>query len=191
MDCNDRCMRIAISGVPGSGKSTVAKIVADKLQLPYYSIGKFMRELAEEKGISLADLHALAESDSSIDQMIDEKQKYLDSNVTDFVLDSRLGWHFVSNSYNIFLDCSLEESMRRIFIANRSGESASTIDEVKALVLQRRISESQRYLKYYGIDYTLPVHYRLCIDTTDKVIDSTSAAIIENAQNYWSLSMPR
>ena len=42
-------MIIAISGKAGSGKSTVAKLLASKLRLRHYSIGDLMREMAKEK----------------------------------------------------------------------------------------------------------------------------------------------
>lgn len=44
-------MIITISGYPGSGKSTIADIIAKKLKLKRYSVGNFRRELAKKRGI--------------------------------------------------------------------------------------------------------------------------------------------
>ena len=46
-------MIIAISGKAGSGKSTIAELLAKKLKLKHYSIGNLMREMAKKKNISL------------------------------------------------------------------------------------------------------------------------------------------
>ncbi|MFO8015868.1 MAG: AAA family ATPase, partial [Candidatus Woesearchaeota archaeon] len=49
-------MKITISGKPGSGKSTVARLVAERLGLNHYSLGDMQREVAREKCISMAEL---------------------------------------------------------------------------------------------------------------------------------------
>ena len=56
-------MIITISGIAGSGKSTVAKLLAKKLNYNHYSIGEFMRDIAKEKNTSLLELSNLAETD--------------------------------------------------------------------------------------------------------------------------------
>jgi len=66
-------MIITISGKAGSGKSTVAKQLAKKLNLKHYSIGDIMRKLAKEKNISLNELSKLAEKDKTIDLTLDKK----------------------------------------------------------------------------------------------------------------------
>ena len=53
-------MIITISGKAGSGKSTVAKSISQKLNLRHYSIGDLMRAMAREKKISLLELNKLA-----------------------------------------------------------------------------------------------------------------------------------
>ena len=78
-----------MAGGLGSGKSTTAKIVAEKLGYSHYSGGDFMRKMAEKRGISLADLGNMAETDASIDKEIDQMQKeFMDTNDS-FVIDSR------------------------------------------------------------------------------------------------------
>ena len=49
-------MVITISGEPGAGKSTTAKLLAKKLSCKHYSTGDFMRDMAEERKISLLEL---------------------------------------------------------------------------------------------------------------------------------------
>ena len=54
---------ITVSGRPGSGKSTVAKSLAAKLNLDHVSAGDFMREMAAERNITVLELSAIAGAD--------------------------------------------------------------------------------------------------------------------------------
>ena len=100
-------MIITISGALGSGKSTVAKILVQKFNLKHYSTGDFMREIAVKRGITLLELSKLAETDKSIDEELDERQIKLGEEEDNFIIDARLGWHFIPNSIKIFLDVTL------------------------------------------------------------------------------------
>ena len=48
-------MHITITGRLGSGKTTVARMLAEKRSYTYYSTGNIMRELAAEAGLSICD----------------------------------------------------------------------------------------------------------------------------------------
>ena len=66
-------MRITISGPPGSGKTTACSNLSEVLGLKAVVFGKIFRELAAEKNLTLGQLGAIAESDPSIDEMIDSR----------------------------------------------------------------------------------------------------------------------
>ena len=107
-------MIITIAGKPGSGKTTIAKMLAERLGYKYYSCGLFMRNLAEKKGTSLNAFIKMAEMDPSIDKEIDEWQTQLGKKENNFILDSRLGFHFIPKSFKIFLDVDLDVSAERL-----------------------------------------------------------------------------
>ncbi|MBI2133066.1 nucleoside monophosphate kinase, partial [Candidatus Woesearchaeota archaeon] len=56
-------MIITISGVPGSGKSTVARVVAGKMNLKHISVGDILREIARSRGMTILEISKLAEED--------------------------------------------------------------------------------------------------------------------------------
>ena len=159
-------MKIVISGKPGSGKSTVARALAGKLGLRYFSTGQFMRELARKQGISLEELGRQAESSRQTDSMIDDWQARLGMSEDDFVMDGRLGFHFIPDSVKIFLDVDSGEAARRIFAQKREDEHASTQEELQAKLEERMASEKRRYMKYYNLDPYALKHYDLVIDTS-------------------------
>mgnify|MGYP003822174167 FL=1 len=52
-------MIISLSGAGGSGKSTIAMKLADKLGWPRYYIGGLRREMAARRGLTLAEYNKL------------------------------------------------------------------------------------------------------------------------------------
>jgi len=174
-------MIITIAGDAGSGKSSVAELVAEKLNFRHYSVGDFMREIARKRKISLLALSKLAEKDRSIDEELDDMQTELGRDEDHFVLDSRLGWHFVPKSFKVFLKVDINEGAKRIFKARRKGEKENkTLKETVENIKKRRESELQRYKQYYNLNPYDNKNYDLVIDTT-KLIPGEIAEKITKA----------
>ena len=91
---------ITISGTPGSGKSTVASLLKDRLGLPYIYSGMLFRSLAEEHNMSLAEFGSYCEQHPDIDKEIDEKQVEI-LKTGNVILEGRLaGWLAYKNKIN-------------------------------------------------------------------------------------------
>ena len=160
-------MIITISGKAGSGKSTVAKFLSEKLRLKHYSIGDLMRAVAIEKGISLIELNRLAEKDKSIDFELDSKLKELGKTKDNFVVDGRLTAFFIPHAdIRIFLDADDKVRAKRILLDRRQHEKSSNLKEALGNIRKREESERKRYKKYYGINYMDKKFYNFVIDTT-------------------------
>jgi len=160
-------MIITISGMPGSGKSTVAGLVAKKLGIKHYSIGDLMGEIAVEKGISLLELSRIAEKSREIDELLDKKQSNLGNAQDNFVIDSRLGWHFIPGSVKIFLDVDLDTGAKRVYQTKRKDEAENvSLKKTKENILKRIASEKRRYKRYYQLDYFKRANYDYVVDTS-------------------------
>lgn len=160
-------MIITISGRAGSGKSTVAKLLSERLKLRHYSIGDIMREMASEKGLSLLELNGLAERDKSIDLELDNKLKELGRSKDNFAVDGRLAAFFIPHAeIRIFLDADLRVRAERILNDKRQQEKSSSIKETMASIKKREESEKKRYKDYYGADYLDKKLYNYVVDTT-------------------------
>ena len=160
-------MRITISGKAGSGKSTVARLLSEKLKLRHYSIGDLMRIMAKEKRLSLLEFNKLAEKDKSIDFEMDNKLKELGKTKDNFVVDGRLTAFFIPNAeIRVFLDSADKTRAHRILKDKRQQEKSKSLNEAISNIKKREESERKRYKKYYGINYLDRRLYNFVIDTT-------------------------
>lgn len=174
---------ITISGVIGSGKSTVAKMLAQKLDWQYYSTGMAQRKIAEEMGITTTELNALAVKDKSIDERIDAVFKNPSWGNNDCVVDSRLAFHFVPKSFKVCLTVLDSIAGKRIFHdTSRSGEKKyRSIKEATEAAQKRHELEVKHFKKNYKLDIDNKDNFDLVIDTTylspEQVCQAILAAI--------------
>jgi predicted cytidylate kinase len=137
-----------------------------------------MRAMAKERGVSLLELGKLAEKDKAIDLELDERQKALGKK-DDFVIDSRLGFHFLKQSFKVFLQVELEVAADRILKEKRAHESYADLADSVASIKKRIASEDKRYSSYYKIDYQDKTHYDLVVDTTDLTVAQVVGKIVD------------
>ncbi|MFP4301076.1 MAG: (d)CMP kinase [Spirochaetaceae bacterium] len=165
----DGQLRVAISGKSGCGNSTVTKLVARKLGIRM--INYTFRTLAEEQGVSFAQMRRMAEEDPRWDRMVDRRQWEMALEGS-CVLGSRLAvWVLREEAdLKVFLDASEEERARRI--QKREG---GTFEEKLKETITRDKNDHERYLKIYGIDNN---DYGFC----DLIVDTERHAPEEIAE---------
>jgi len=163
-------MIITIAGLPGSGKSTIAKLLSKELQIPWYSVGDLRGKMAQERGMTIDEFNKLGETEAFTDNEVDDYQKKLGEGDEDFIMDGRLSWHFIPHSLKVFLDVEPDEAARRIFGADRTDRADerpyASVEDVKKAVTDRMASDQRRYQKYYGVDFLNRANYDVVIDTT-------------------------
>lgn len=187
-------MIITISGVPGSGKTSVGKILAKKLGMDFYSAGEFRGQIAQKRGLTIDQLNALGEDDPSTDTEIDEFQKNLGQTQDNFIMEGRLAWYFIPKSFKISLSCAQDESAKRIFLSHHLNERSDektyiSEQDAKQSLIARTKSDTRRYKKYYKIDAIPEQSFDLIIDTTkntgpeqtvDQILDALKKQNIMN-----------
>jgi predicted cytidylate kinase len=170
---------VTLSGLPGSGTSTVAKLVAAELGLDHLDGGTVFRTVAAEQGMSLAAYAALAEHDEKIDRALDDRLTER-AHQGDVLLESRLsGWlvHRAGlDGLKVWIRCDEVERARRV-----GGRDGHDVDEALAHNRTRETSERARYLGYYDIDLTDLSVYDLVLDSTDvgpeELVDAVVTAV--------------
>jgi len=173
-------MIITITGYPGSGKSTLGKGIAKALGLKHYSAGDFWREIAKEKGLTPTELNRLAEKDKSIDRMVDERTVQLAKKERDFVMDSRLAWHFIPNSLKIFVKVDLKKAAARVFKDMRQDEKEhSSLQKTFENLVKRKSLEVERWKTVYDLDYLDEKNYDIVVDTSGSGIEETREKVLK------------
>jgi len=179
---------IIISGMAGTGKSTLAKRIAERYFLNYFSGGDALKQLAMEKGYepkgngwweSEEGLKFLEERerDKRFDEKVDDKLIKM-ANRGNVVLDSwTMPWLFKGEAFKIWLKASLEVR----------AERAAKRDLMKAENIKKIIKEKDErtrliYKNLYGFDFGVDLSpFDLILNTdkfnSDEVYDIVSKAV--------------
>ena len=188
-------LRIAISGKSGCGNTTVSHLTAEALGLKF--INFTFRNLAQERGLKLVDLLALASKDDSWDREVDSRQGALaragiicpdiaasgiagdsaGSGAAGCVLGSRLAiWMLPEADVKVYLKADPETRAMRII--KREG---GTLEEVAAFTAERDRQDRERYLRIYNLDNDDYAFADLIIDTNDIAPEEIVGLIVEKA----------
>ncbi len=162
-------MKITITGDLGSGKSTIAKILSEELNLKYLSTGAIQREIARRYNMTTLELNNLADTNKDIDKEIDDNLRALNTSDRNFVVDSRLGWFFIPSSIKLYFLIDIEVAAKRIMNdSTRINETTyTTLHETENSIMLRKGSENHRFLKEYGADCSDYKNFDLTINTTE------------------------
>lgn len=154
-------MIITISGPPGSGKSTLSRILSARMGMELISIGDIFRKQAEQRCMSLGEFGLLAKSDEGIDSTLDEEQKRIAEVKDNIVLEGRLSGFLVDADLKVWLKAPAGVRAERIAKRENKSVSAATSE-----ILEREQCERERYLNYYNIDIKDLSIYDLVIDSS-------------------------
>lgn len=170
-------MLITISGLPGAGTSTAARLVATTLALDHVDGGTVFRALAAERGLDVNAFSVIAEGDAEIDLELDQRLAER-ARAGEVVLESRLaGWIVVNEGLaatKVWIAAQPDERARRV--AEREGVS---VEAALAANEERERSEQLRYRTYYGIDLGDLAIYDLVVDSTATSPENVAKSILD------------
>ena len=173
---------ITIAGLPGSGKSSTAKGVAERLGYEHFSSGDLFRKMAAERGLSIEEINFTAEKQKNIDLEVDKLLVDMGKGKNDLVLDSRTAFHWIPDSFKVFLDLDLHAAAARTFAQiqkeGRTSQAGSSLNEVYANTVKRMESEQKRYRDLYHIEVTDKPQFDLVVDTEANNLDQVIAIVV-------------
>ena len=173
-------MLVTISGLPGSGTTTVSRLVAAALDIERVPGGEVFRQMAAESDMTLAEFGVHAQGHPEIDLELDARLEAR-AREGDCVIESRLaGWLATRAglaAVRVWVDC--EDQVRAARVSEREGSSLA-----EALIdnAERSDLERARYKAVYDIDLDDRSTYDLVLDSSADPPEVLAATIIESAQ---------
>ncbi len=181
---------ITLGGLPGSGKSTVKRLLAERLGYTAFSTGDFVRDMAHERNLTLEEFNELVKHDKSLDLLIDERLERIEKGEDFYIIDSHLAFHFVPSAFSVFLSISPELSAQRIFkdasspTRIKSGDTMTSLEEAYSRTQKRIQNHVERYAQHYSINPYDETQYHLIIDTEARTPEVV-ANIVYNEYQTW------
>lgn len=166
---------IAISGDIGTGKSTLARLLAQKLNWDYISAGNYFREWYASQGMDVSKVYGIPEEE---DRKMEADFKKEMQEKTNTIFESRLaGWLAKDYPETLKVLCVVDESEAYRRVAKRDSIS---LEEAQRLSKQRAQDLVDKFNKLYGVsDYLDPKYFDLVIDTTNLNPDQVLEKVLE------------
>ena len=153
-------MIITLGGLAGTGTTTTAELLSEKLDIPYISAGYVFRQMASERGMSVLEFSEFAEGNHDIDKEIDKRQAELAKSSDNLIVEGRLSAYFVEADLKLWLVTPFDVRSQRI--AERESKS---VDVASEEIIVREESEALRYMDIHNIDIKNMDIYDLIINT--------------------------
>jgi predicted cytidylate kinase len=186
---------ITISGTPGSGKSTIAQSLLEKIKAQRIYTGGLWRDLAKDKNMTLEEFREYAANNPKVDIDLDEKvadQARQLAKESIVIVEGRVQFHFIPESIKIFIKADIAETAKRVWkeISDsksevRKGEAnVKSLEEMEIKQQERRNSDIERYKDTYKIDYSEESQYDFILDTTNISAEESTEKVLDfiNAQ---------
>ena len=157
---------ITISGSPGSGTTTVAKLLEKKTGLTFIYSGDIFRKMAKKYNMSLEEFGSYCETHKEVDEELDRYQLEILKKGNVIVEGRIAGWIAHLNNISavkVFIHADLEIRVERV-IQREEGKTEQRKQEIQ----KREKSEAIRYKNYYNIDINDTSIYDLSIDSANK-----------------------
>ena len=177
---------ISLGGELASGKGTTSRVLMKRLNYGIYRNGDYFRELAKNMNMDVTTFNIYVENHPEIDRQIENSAAEYAKTHDNFIIDARLGWYAVPESFKVYLKVDLDVAARRAFFyeARKDSEKFNTLEEQKADIQKRYKLENERYWQLYQVRKEDESNYDLVIDTTELTGEET-ADIIEKEYKKW------
>jgi len=170
---------IAISGKPGSGTSTIAKMVSERLEIDYFSPGQKFFKSSKEKDDTTEALEFWKTEEGKnkwLHEKIDHYQREL-AKKGNVVICGKLSIWVLKDLANlkVWLECEFDERVRRTSMRDKIS-----LEEAREKIEDREEIEEKEWKKMYGFDRNTQKEMAdLLIDVSKKEPDEIVEGILE------------
>ena len=177
---------ISIAGELASGKGVISKAITEKLNYGIYRNGEYFRKLAKEHNMDITSFNVYVKDHPEIDFEVERSAAEYAKTHDEFVIDARLGWYAVPESFKVYLTVDIDEAARRAFYDEKRKETEkfNTIEEQKQDLIKRYELENERYWNLYHVKKEDLSNYDLVLDTTEGGPEKLADKIIEEYKKW-------
>ena len=132
-------------------------------------------------GMDITSFNLYVEKHPEIDKKIEYSATEYAKTHDNFIIDARLGWYAVPESFKVYLKVDINEAAKRAFNdqKRKSSENFNTLEEQKQDLQKRYRLENERYYKLYNVRKEDESNYDIVIDTTNMTAQDVSNIIIK------------
>ena len=177
---------ISLAGDLASGKGETSKILTEKLGYGIYRNGQYFRELAKNMNMSVTEFNIYVENHPEIDRQIENSAAEYAKTHDNFIIDARLGWYAVPESFKVYLKVDIDVAAKRAFFDKdrKDTENFASIEEQKQDMIKRYNLENERYYNLYHVRKEDLSNYDLVVDTTNISPTEVAEKIIEEYKKW-------
>ena len=167
-------MRITVSGLPGSGTTSLSRYLSEHHGFSMISAGEVFRQLAKDHNMELAEFGRLAQENPEFDKMIDARQKEIAAGRDNIIVEGRLsGWMVTDADIRIWLFAPIACRIKRIVFRDQIADEKSA----ERITIDREECEAARYRSYYNIDINDLSIYQIILNSEHWNVEGLGAII--------------
>ena len=146
-----------------------------------YRNGDYFRKLGIDMGMDVTTFNIYVESHPEIDRQIENSAAEYAKDHDNFIIDARLGWYAVPESFKVYLKVDIDVAADRAFndALRKGSEKFASVAEQKADMQKRYELENRRYFELYNVHKEDESNYDLVIDTTNLLPEEVAGKIKE------------
>lgn len=173
---------IAVSGDPGSGKTTVCEPLAVALGIRRVYFGQIVRDMAKERGMPLLAFQGHLDEHPEIDRALEARQ-VAEAQEGNVLLEGRSSALAVRQAgvpaLKLFLAVRPEVQAQRL-----AGRDDASPEQAHVDALTRQSGLVRKFQGIYGTDFTDPSLYDRVIDTSDMTPAQVYAEVEREVRAY-------
>lgn len=167
-------MRITVSGLPGSGTTSLSRCLSERHGFSLISAGEVFRQLAQEHNMGLAEFGRLAQENPAFDKMIDVRQKEIADQRDNIIIEGRLsGWMVPGADLKIWLFAPIDCRIKRIVFRDQIADEKTAA----RITIEREECEAGRYHSYYNIDINDLTIYHIILNSEHWSVEKLGSII--------------
>ncbi len=177
---------ISLAGDLAAGKGTVSKILMKDLAYGIYRNGEYARTLAKKMGLDITGFNKYVAAHPEIDRQIEKSAAEYAKTHDNFIIDARLGWYAVPESFKVYLTVDIDVAAKRAFedLERKGTENFESIEEQKQDMIERYQLENDRYWQIYHVRKDDMSNYDFVIDTTHLTPNEVADKIKEKYREW-------